>query len=274
MTKLGREGVMSQGVSAMAEDHGAAVEFRNVNKWYGPHHHVLTDITFEVARQEVLTIIGPSGAGKSTLLRCINHLERIDSGEILVEGRLVGYVEVKGKMKELSDRVSAQQRRGIGMVFQRFNLFAQLTAIENVAIGPIRVLKTPRAEALANATTLLKRVGLAEKAQSYPAHLSGGQQQRVAIARALAMQPSVMLFDEPTSALDPEMIGEVLQVIKDLVGDGMTMVLVSHEIGFAREISTRVMVMDGGLIVEAGTPGEIFGNPRSDRTKAFLSKVL
>jgi polar amino acid transport system ATP-binding protein len=251
---------------------GPAIEFRNVNKWYGSFH-CLTDVDLQIARQAIMTIVGPSGAGKSTMLRCINHLERIDSGEILVEGQLVGYREVDGKLKELSDGQVAQRRQGIGMVFQRFNLFAHLTAIDNVALGPIRVLKTPRDEALDQAAKLLKRVGLAEKAASFPAHLSGGQQQRVAIARALAMRPSIMLFDEPTSALDPEMIGEVLAVIRDIVGEGMTMVLVSHEIGFAREISTRVVMMDGGLVIEQGTPEEVFGAPRSERTKAFLSKV-
>lgn len=257
----------------MADASGATIEFRSVNKWYGANQ-CLKNINLEVERQSVMTIIGPSGAGKSTLLRCINHLERIDSGEILVNGALVGYAEVGGKLKELSDRVAAQQRRGISMVFQRFNLFAHLTAIDNVAIGPIRVLKTPRDEARAQAAILLRRVGLAQKEASFPAHLSGGQQQRVAIARALAMRPAVMLFDEPTSALDPEMIGEVLTVIRDIVDEGMTMMLVSHEIGFAREISTHVVVMDDGMIIEEGKPAEVFGNPRAERTKAFLSKVL
>jgi polar amino acid transport system ATP-binding protein len=263
---------MSNDNVGLSVDQGPAIEFRNVNKWYGSYH-CLTDVSLQVERQAIVTIIGPSGAGKSTMLRCINHLERIDSGEILVEGQLVGYREVDGKLKELSDAQVARRRQGIGMVFQRFNLFAHLTALDNVAIGPIRVLGTPPEEAREQALKLLQRVGLGEKESSFPAHLSGGQQQRVAIARALAMRPSIMLFDEPTSALDPEMIGEVLAVIKNLVGEGMTMMLVSHEIGFAREISTRVVMMDAGLIVEDGTPAEVFGNPKSERTQAFLSKV-
>ena len=248
------------------------VKFENVHKYFGDIH-CLNNINLEVAKNEVLVIIGPSGSGKSTLLRSINHLEKINSGSITVYGRMLGYYEKDGKLFEEKEQVIAQQRAEIGMVFQRFNLFPHLTSLENIIESPIHVRKIARAEAIAEAKKLLKRVGLEDKAESYPRQLSGGQQQRIAIARALAMKPGLMLFDEPTSALDPEMIGEVLDVMKELAQE-MTMIVVTHEIGFARATADRVIFMDEGQIIEEGTPKQVFESPRQERTKAFLSKVL
>ena len=243
-----------------------------INKHFGPLH-VLKNVSLQVCKNEVLVIIGPSGSGKSTFLRTINHLEKIDSGKILVNGHMIGYVERNGKMVEDSERNIAKQRMDIGMVFQRFNLFPHLTAIENIMEAPLQVRKLPKDQVYADAERLIARVGLSEKRDKYPNQLSGGQQQRIAIARALAMKPSLMLFDEPTSALDPEMIGEVLDVMKELANE-MTMLVVSHEMGFARNAADRVIFMDEGRIVEEGVPDEMFSNPKSERTKAFLSKIL
>ena len=217
--------------------------------------------------------MGPSGSGKSTLLRCINHLEKINSGHIIVNGRMIGYYERRGKLIEESERNIARQRAEIGMVFQRFNLFPHLTVLQNIIEAPLMVRKMDRSSAEADGMKLLARVGLSDKRDNFPAQLSGGQQQRVAIARALAMKPSLMLFDEPTSALDPEMIGEVLDVMKELAQE-MTMIVVSHEMGFARAAANRILFMDEGRILEDTTPDELFTNPRSERTKAFLSKIL
>lgn len=248
------------------------VKFDQVNKYFG-NLHVLNNINLEVTQYEVLVIIGPSGSGKSTLLRSINHLEKIDSGRITVFNRMVGYCEKDGKLVEEKEQVVAQQRAEIGMVFQRFNLFPHLTALENIIEAPMQVRKIERATAVADAKRLLKRVGLSDKEDSYPRQLSGGQQQRIAIARALAMKPGLMLFDEPTSALDPEMIGEVLAVMEELAED-MTMIVVTHEIGFARATADRVIFMDEGQIIEEGTPHQVIDHPRKKRTKDFLSKVL
>jgi polar amino acid transport system ATP-binding protein len=228
----------------------------------------------QVRRRETVCIIGPSGSGKTTFIRCINHLEKIDSGRIEVNGQLIGYREEKGKLVEDSERSIARQRTQIGMVFQRFNLFPHMTALENVIEAPIRVLGVPEGKAVAEAEALLARVGLAEKCTTYPGKLSGGQQQRVAIARALAMKPALMLFDEPTSALDPEVIGEVLRVMEELAHEGMTMIVVSHEMGFARAAADRVVMMDDGRIIEEGTPEHFFVAPTHERTRAFLSKIL
>ncbi|MFD6158277.1 amino acid ABC transporter ATP-binding protein [Nocardia sp. NPDC060256] len=235
---------------------------------------VLKGVSLEIGRGEVLCVIGPSGSGKSTFLRCINHLEEVNAGRLYVDGELVGYEEKNGKLYELHPREAARQRREIGMVFQHFNLFPHRTVLENVIEAPTQVKKVPKAEALAKAKELLDRVGLAEKANAYPAQLSGGQQQRVAIARALAMDPKLMLFDEPTSALDPELVGEVLQVMRELAQSGMTMVVVTHEMGFAREVADKLVFMDGGVIVEAGAPRELLANPKHERTQAFLSRLL
>ena len=235
---------------------------------------VLKGINLQVEAGEVLCLVGPSGSGKSTFLRCINHLERVDGGFLRVEGHLVGYREKNGLLYELREREVAQRRRAIGMVFQRFNLFPHMTALENVVEAPTRVKRVGRDDARARGRELLERVGLGERVHSYPNQLSGGQQQRVAIARALAMQPKIMLFDEPTSALDPEMIKEVLDVMLDLAREGMTMVVVSHEMGFARNASNRVVFMDQGVIVETGKPDEVFSNPQHERTQLFLSKIL
>jgi polar amino acid transport system ATP-binding protein len=221
-----------------------------------------------------MCIIGPSGSGKSTFLRCINHLEKIDAGRLSVAGDLVGYREAGGKLHELRDREVAERRRDIGMVFQRFNLFPHMTALENVIEAPIQVRGVAKAAARERGRELLERVGLGDKVSSYPNQLSGGQQQRVAIARALAMEPKLMLFDEPTSALDPELVGDVLNVMRGLARDGMTMVVVTHEIGFAREAGDTVVFMDDGVVVETGPPREVFDNPQHERTRAFLSKVL
>jgi polar amino acid transport system ATP-binding protein len=238
------------------------------------HLTVLKGIDLEVAPREVLCILGPSGSGKSTFLRCINHLERIDAGRLWVDGELVGYRAAAGKLYELREREIARRRSEIGMVFQRFNLFGHLTALQNVIEAPLRVKRERRPDAIAHARQLLERVGLADKVDAYPAQLSGGQQQRVAIARALAMRPKLMLFDEPTSALDPELVGEVLDVMRGLAADGMTMIVVTHEIGFARGVADRVVFMDDGLVVEQGPPAEVLAAPKHPRTQAFLSKVL
>ncbi|MBS1869335.1 MAG: amino acid ABC transporter ATP-binding protein [Actinobacteria bacterium] len=244
-----------------------------VEKLFGPQI-VLKGVSLTVAPREVVCIIGPSGSGKSTFLRCINHLERIDAGTLEVDGELVGYRRAGDRLHELRPHEVASRRAKIGMVFQRFNLFPHLTVAENVVEAPCRVLKRPKREVVAEAETLLERVGLAAKRDAYPASLSGGQQQRVAIARALAMRPRLMLFDEPTSALDPELVGEVLQVMRGLAEDGMTMIVVTHEMGFAREVADRVCFMDDGCVVEEGPPRQVLGDPRHPRTAAFLSKVL
>jgi polar amino acid transport system ATP-binding protein len=235
---------------------------------------VLRGINLEVMPREVMCIIGPSGSGKSTLLRCINHLDKINAGRLYVDGELVGYREQGGKLHELRESEVAHRRREIGMVFQRFNLFPHRTAAQNVMEAPITVRRTPQAQARQLAAELLDRVGLADKLDHYPAELSGGQQQRVAIARALAMKPKLMLFDEPTSALDPELVGEVLAVMRQLAEDGMTMIVVTHEMGFAREVGDSLVFMDDGVIVEAGTPRDVITNPTHQRTQTFLSKVL
>jgi polar amino acid transport system ATP-binding protein len=234
----------------------------------------LDDVSLQVAPGEVVCIIGPSGSGKSTFLRCVNQLERLDGGAIWVDGELVGYRQVGDTLYELSDREAARQRLASGMVFQRFNLFGHMTALENVIEGPVTVLKRPRREAIAAAEELLSRVGLADKRDAYPSELSGGQQQRVAIARALAMRPKLMLFDEPTSALDPELVGEVLAVMRDLARSGMTMIVVTHELGFAREVADRVAFMDRGAVVEQGPPNEILVRPAETRTQNFIKAVL
>ncbi len=249
------------------------VDADRVSKSFGSNQ-VLKSISLSVKRGEVMCLVGPSGSGKSTFLRCINHLETVDAGRLRVDGTLVGYREKGDKLHEMRPQEAALQRRDIGMVFQRFNLFPHMTALENVIEAPIRVKKVPKAQAVSRAKELLARVGLADKADAYPAHLSGGQQQRVAIARALAMEPKLMLFDEPTSALDPELVGEVLDVMKGLAKSGMTMIVVTHEMGFAREVADSLVFMDGGVVVEAGDPREVLSNPQHARTRAFLSKVL
>jgi polar amino acid transport system ATP-binding protein len=249
------------------------VEAADVHKRFG-RVEVLRGIDLTVQPGEVACIIGPSGSGKSTFLRCINHLERIDAGEMRVNGELVGYRESGDKLYELRESEVARQRRDIGMVFQRFNLFPHMTAAENVMEAPRTVRREPRQAARKRALQLLDRVGLSDKCDSYPGQLSGGQQQRVAIARALAMEPRLMLFDEPTSALDPELVGEVLDVMRGLARDGMTMVVVTHEMGFAREVGDSLVFMDEGRVVEAGNPREVLTNPQHGRTQSFLSKVL
>jgi polar amino acid transport system ATP-binding protein len=249
------------------------VKAEGVHKRFG-RLEVLKGITLEVLTGEVMVLLGPSGSGKSTFLRCINHLEKINSGRLSVDGELVGYREGGDKIHELREAEIARKRAEIGMVFQNFNLFPHMTALENVTCAPLRVKRVARERANARAKELLERVGLPDKVASYPAQLSGGQQQRVAIARALAMDPKLMLFDEPTSALDPELVGEVLQAMKQLATEGMTMVVVTHEMGFAREVADSVVFMDAGLVVEAGSPGEVLSNPREERTRAFLSTVL
>jgi polar amino acid transport system ATP-binding protein len=236
---------------------------------------VLRGVSLEVRPKEVVCIIGPSGSGKTTFIRCINHLEKIDAGRIEVNGHLIGYRDRGGKLVEDTERNIARQRADIGMVFQRFNLFPHMTALENVIEAPIRVRDIPKDDAIKNGKALLERVGLGDKLHVYPGKLSGGQQQRVAIARALAMNPALMLFDEPTSALDPEVIGEVLDVMKTLALEmGTTMIVVTHEMGFAREVADRVVMMDEGLIVEEGPPGQFFDSPGQERTRRFLSKIL
>jgi polar amino acid transport system ATP-binding protein len=235
---------------------------------------VLKGIDLEVATGEVMCLVGPSGSGKSTFLRCINHLEKVDAGRLYVDGDLVGYRQKGDKLYEISAKQAARQRREIGMVFQHFNLFPHRTALENVIEAPVQVKGESRAMATERAEALLAKVGLSSKAGAYPAQLSGGQQQRVAIARALAMEPKLMLFDEPTSALDPELVGEVLAVMRDLAAAGMTMVVVTHEMGFAREVADTVAFMDDGVVVEAGKPADLLGAPSHQRTKDFLSKIL
>jgi polar amino acid transport system ATP-binding protein len=251
----------------------AMIHCEDVHKRFG-RLEVLRGVSFDVAKGEVVVIAGPSGSGKSTLLRCINHLEALNKGRIYVDGQPVGYREVKGKFVEKSEREVARMRASIGMVFQRFNLFPHLTALGNVVDAPVHVRKMKRSEALEAGRAMLGKVGLGDKLDTYPAQLSGGQQQRVAIARALAMEPKVMLFDEPTSALDPELVGEVLEVMKSLAREGMTMIVVTHEMGFAREVADRVMLMDEGVIIEEGPPAQFFNSPRHERTKLFLSKIL
>ncbi|WP_306323462.1 MULTISPECIES: amino acid ABC transporter ATP-binding protein [unclassified Streptomyces] len=249
------------------------VKAEQVHKSFG-HVQVLKGIDLEVKQGEVFCLIGPSGSGKSTFLRCINHLEKINAGRLYVDGNLVGYRQQGDKLYELRDREVSMQRRDIGMVFQRFNLFPHMTALENVMEAPVQVKKRSKSEARTQAQELLDRVGLADKANNYPSQLSGGQQQRVAIARALAMEPKLMLFDEPTSALDPELVGEVLDVMRDLAQSGMTMVVVTHEMGFAREVGDSLVFMDDGVVVESGDPREVLTNPQQERTQSFLSKVL
>ncbi|MFD9129200.1 amino acid ABC transporter ATP-binding protein [Kitasatospora sp. NPDC059571] len=249
------------------------VRAEQVHKSYGLVP-VLKGIDLEVRTGEVFVLVGPSGSGKSTFLRCINHLEKINAGRLYVDGDLVGYRQKGDRLYELKDSEVALQRRDIGMVFQHFNLFPHMTALENVIEAPVQVKGESRAAAKERGMALLERVGLAEKAKNYPSQLSGGQQQRVAIARALAMQPKLMLFDEPTSALDPELVGEVLDVMRGLAEDGMTMIVVTHEMGFAREVGDALVFMDGGVVIESGNPRDVLTNPQHERTRSFLSKVL
>ena len=250
-----------------------AVDLQGIHKFYNTFH-ALRGIDLSIAKGEVCVAIGPSGSGKSTLLRCINQLEEISAGRVILNGELQGYLEKDGRLHQLPQRQIDRQRGRTGMVFQRFNLFPHRTALENVIEGPIHVKRQPKGEARERGLGLLERVGLAGLGDRYPNQLSGGQQQRVAIARAMAMDPEVMLFDEPTSALDPELVGEVLDVIKDLATAGMTMMLVTHEIGFAREVADSLVFMDKGLVVERGAPREVLSHPQEARTRAFLSKVL
>ena len=249
------------------------VALRDVEKRFGSHH-ALKGVSLDVRQGEVLCLIGASGSGKTTLLRCVNQLTPVDGGGIWIDGELLGVREGGGRLHRLSAAQVARQRLKTGMVFQRFNLFGHMTALQNVTEGPVQVQGRKRAEARDEAMSLLRRVGLADKAASYPSQLSGGQQQRVAIARALAMRPMLMLFDEPTSALDPELVGEVLAVMRELARTGMTMIVVTHELGFAREGADTVAYMDGGGIVEAGPPAQVLGTPREARTQAFLSAVI
>jgi polar amino acid transport system ATP-binding protein len=249
------------------------VRAEGVHKRFG-RLEVLKGITLDVMPGEVMCLLGPSGSGKSTFLRCINHLEKINSGRLSVDGELVGYRQAGDKLYELPEREIARKRAEIGMVFQHFNLFGHMSALENVTCAPMQVKRVPREQARVRAAELLDRVGLADKVAAYPSQLSGGQQQRVAIARALAMEPKLMLFDEPTSALDPELVDEVLQVMQQLARDGMTMIVVTHEMGFAREVADEVFFMDDGAVVESGKPADVLDSPRHERTRAFLSKVL
>jgi polar amino acid transport system ATP-binding protein len=251
----------------------AVMRASDVHKRFG-RLEVLKGVTLELTPRESVCIIGPSGSGKTTFIRCINHLEKIDAGRIEVNGHLIGYRERNGKLVEDSEKNVAQQRTEVGMVFQRFNLFPHMTALENVIEAPVRVRGVPHDQAVDEAERLLERVGLLAKCATYPAKLSGGQQQRVAIARALAMKPALMLFDEPTSALDPEVTGEVLAVMEELAAEGMTMIVVTHEMGFARKAADRVVMMDDGLIIEEGTPEHFFEAPEQERTKQFLSRIL
>lgn len=245
----------------------------DVNKYFGPFH-ALQNVSLEISHGEVLCIIGPSGSGKSTLLRCVNQLERIDSGAIWVDDELVGFRQEGNKLYELTDAEISRQRLASGMVFQRFNLFAHMTVLENIVEGPVIVQKRAKSSVIPEAMALLERVGLADKKDAYPSELSGGQQQRIAIARALAMQPNIMLFDEPTSALDPEMIGEVLDVMVKLAQEGMTMVCVTHEMGFAREVADRIVFMDQGQILEVAPPAKFFSDPEHPRLQQFLKQIL
>ena len=250
-----------------------ALRVEGVRKSYG-HVEVLKGIDMQVKPGEVACLVGPSGSGKSTFLRCINHLEKINSGRLYVHGELVGYQEKKGRLYELSDREVCRKRAEIGMVFQNFNLFQHMNALENIIEAPMRVLKISKEEAVIHARELLALVGLSGREESLPKQLSGGQQQRIAIARALAMKPKLMLFDEPTSALDPELVGEVLAAMQDLANSGMTMIVVTHEMGFARKVADTIAFMDAGLIVESGSPDQVLDNPVHERTKSFFSKVL
>ena len=252
---------------------GAMVKAEGVHKRFG-RLEVLKGINLEVQRGEVMCLLGPSGSGKSTFLRCINHLEKINSGRLSVDGELVGYREAGGKLYELREDVISRKRSEIGMVFQQFNLFPHMTAAQNVMLAPTRVKGLKRGAARDRAVELLGQVGLSDKIDSYPVALSGGQQQRVAIARALAMEPKLMLFDEPTSALDPELVGDVLDAMRQLAHQGMTMIVVTHEIGFAREVGDTVVFMDEGVVVESGNPADVLDNPRHSRTQTFLHKVL
>ncbi|WP_306428407.1 MULTISPECIES: amino acid ABC transporter ATP-binding protein [unclassified Corynebacterium] len=249
------------------------IDAQQVCKSFG-QLEVLKGIDLQVPKGSVTCLIGPSGSGKSTLLRCVNHLEKVTAGRLYVDGELIGYRERDGVLYEISEKEASRQRSDIGMVFQNFNLFPHRTALENIIEAPVHVKKVPEAHARARAEQLLAQVGLAHKAEAYPAQLSGGQQQRVAIARAVAMDPKLMLFDEPTSALDPELVSEVLRVMRELAQEGMTMLVVTHEIGFAREVADKVVFMDGGVVVEEGTPAEVIDSPRHERTKAFLSSLL
>jgi len=249
------------------------IKIDKITKSFGPLE-VLKGVSLHVKPGEVVVVIGPSGSGKSTLLRCINYLEKINSGRIEVDGRLIGKKEINGRLVDAPNKEIYKMRADIGMVFQRFNLFPHMTVLQNIIEAPLSVKKTNKQEANDRALMLLKKVGLEEKANAYPSHLSGGQQQRVAIARALAMEPKIMLFDEPTSALDPELVGEVLAVMKDLAKEGMTMVVVTHEMAFAKEVADRVIFMDEGKIVEEGAPSQIFTNPSHPRTREFLAKIL
>ncbi|MFJ8784012.1 MULTISPECIES: amino acid ABC transporter ATP-binding protein [unclassified Streptomyces] len=266
MSNLIKDSVPSAGDHPMVKAEG-------VHKSFGLAH-ILKGIDLEVNPREVFCLIGPSGSGKSTFLRCINHLEKISAGRLSVDGRLVGYRQSGDKLYELKEKEVAAQRRDIGMVFQRFNLFPHMTALENIVEAPVQVKGESKAVARERAERLLDRVGLAEHKDHYPSRLSGGQQQRVAIARALAMEPKLMLFDEPTSALDPELVGEVLDVMRDLAADGMTMIVVTHEMGFAREVGDSLVFMDDGVVVESGHPRDVLTNPQHERTQSFLSKVL
>ncbi|MER0081895.1 amino acid ABC transporter ATP-binding protein [Corynebacterium sp. KPL2861] len=249
------------------------ISAQNVHKSFG-QFEVLKGINLEVQPGEVACLLGPSGSGKSTFLRCVNHLDKATAGRLYVDGELIGYREKNGVLYEVSEKQAAQQRSSIGMVFQSFNLFPHRTVIENIIEAPMQVKKVPEDKARTRAIELLDEVGLAAKADNFPVQLSGGQQQRVAIARAVAMDPKLMLFDEPTSALDPELVGEVLRVMKDLAAQGMTMLVVTHEMGFAREVADKIFFMDGGVVLESGTPAEMLENPQQPRTKEFLSSLL
>ena len=249
------------------------ISAQNVHKSFG-QLEVLKGIDLEVQPGEVACLLGPSGSGKSTFLRCVNHLDKATAGRLYVDGELIGYREKNGTLYEISEKEAAEQRSDIGMVFQSFNLFPHRTVIENIIEAPVQVKKIPEETARARAMELLEDVGLASKANNYPVQLSGGQQQRVAIARAVAMDPKLMLFDEPTSALDPELVGEVLRVMKDLAAEGMTMLVVTHEMGFAREVADKVFFMDGGVVIESGSPAEVLDNPQQPRTKEFLASLL
>ncbi|ERS57724.1 MULTISPECIES: amino acid ABC transporter ATP-binding protein [Corynebacterium] len=249
------------------------ISAQNVHKSFG-QFEVLKGIDLEVQPGEVACLLGPSGSGKSTFLRCVNHLDKATAGRLYVDGELIGYREKNGILYEISEKQAAQQRSDIGMVFQSFNLFPHRTVVENIIEAPMQVKKVPEDKARKRAMELLDEVGLAAKADNYPVQLSGGQQQRVAIARAVAMDPKLMLFDEPTSALDPELVGEVLRVMKDLAAQGMTMLVVTHEMGFAREVADKIFFMDGGVVLESGTPAEVLENPQQPRTKEFLSSLL
>ncbi|MCH8613510.1 amino acid ABC transporter ATP-binding protein [Arsenicicoccus dermatophilus] len=270
---------MTNGAGATAQESPRATEpaRQPLVRALGVHkafhgNEVLKGIDVDVHEGQVVCLLGPSGSGKTTFLRCINQLESIDRGRIWVDGELIGYREVGGRLHHLTDAQVAAQRREIGMVFQRFNLFPHMTVLANVMEAPVQVRREAKDVVRERALGLLDRVGLAEKAAAYPAQLSGGQQQRVAIARALAMQPKLMLFDEPTSALDPELVGEVLSVMRELAASGMTMIVVTHEMAFARDVADRIVFMDGGVVVEEGTPAEVIGAPRHERTRAFLSR--